>query len=181
MSGLLIETIFFPTDSLHARCLEEMRAREDYISYEQNFAGFCQQYTEHFFQPMRATEESAGWDIYAQDSFIIPPTDSVLVKTGLRCILPLNHVMLVRSKSGLRLKAKLHSFDGTIDSDYRDEIGIILTNDANTSIQVHRGNKFTQVIVVPVLLRGRTIFPNDAKMHPRYNINREGGFGSSGN
>ena len=78
--------------------------------------------------PIYATEQAAGFDLIAGEEVIIPPEETRLVKTGLSIELPQGYELQIRPRSGITLKAKLRVQLGTIDADYRGEIGVIVDN-----------------------------------------------------
>lgn len=80
--------------------------------------------------PAYAHATDSGLDIYAVEDITIHPGETVLVKTGLKVALPLGYELQVRPKSGRSLKTKMRvaNTPGTIDSGYRDEIGVIIDN-----------------------------------------------------
>jgi len=80
--------------------------------------------------PQYARLGDAGMDVYAVEDTKIDPGQTVIVKTGLKCALPLGYEFEVRPRSGLSVKTPLRvaNAPGTIDSGYRDEIGVIITN-----------------------------------------------------
>jgi len=78
--------------------------------------------------PIYATEQAAGFDLIAAEEVIIPPEETRLVKTGLAIELPQGYELQIRPRSGITLKTKLRVQLGTIDADYRGEIGVIVDN-----------------------------------------------------
>ena len=80
--------------------------------------------------PIYAHETDAGLDIYSTEDINIRPGETILIKTGLKVAIPVGYELQVRPKSGISLKTKLRvaNTPGTIDSGYRDEIGIIIEN-----------------------------------------------------
>ena len=78
--------------------------------------------------PKRAHASDAGFDIYALEDTIIEPGETALVKTGLAFELPDGYEMQIRPRSGITLKTKLRVQLGTVDSNYRGEVGVIVDN-----------------------------------------------------
>lgn len=85
--------------------------------------------------PYKASEGSAGVDLRASASCLIYPGQTVLVPTGMRMAIPNGYHLEIRPRSGLSLKTRLRVVNspGTIDSDYRDEVKIILQNQFSQS------------------------------------------------
>lgn len=101
--------------------------------------------------PQYATTGSAGMDICAAlDSDItIQPGETALIPTGLTIELPQGYEAQIRPRSGLAIKHGIGILNspGTIDSDYRGEIKIILTNFSNKPFVIHRGDRIAQMII----------------------------------
>jgi len=102
--------------------------------------------------PHYATEGAAGMDLRAavpaEQALIIEPGKWALVPTGLRIALPHGYEAQVRPRSGLALKHGIGVLNspGTIDEDYRGEIGIILFNFGSEPFQIQRGDRIAQMV-----------------------------------
>lgn len=81
--------------------------------------------------PRKAHAADAGFDLVAVEDTIIEPGETALIKTGLALELPPGYEMQIRPRSGVTLKTKLRVQLGTIDSNYRGDIGVIVDNTAN--------------------------------------------------
>ena len=105
--------------------------------------------------PAYATDRAAGLDLLAavEDRLEIAPGDRKLVPTGIAIALPAGYEAQIRPRSGLALKhgVTLLNSPGTVDADYRGEIGVILINHGETPFIVERGDRIAQLIVAPVL------------------------------
>lgn len=101
--------------------------------------------------PMYATSGSAGMDVCAAviSDLTIAPGDTALVPTGFRIELPQGHEAQVRPRSGLAAKHNVGILNspGTIDSDYRGEVKVILTNFGREPFTVRRGDRIAQMVV----------------------------------
>lgn len=104
--------------------------------------------------PAYATPGSAGLDLLAaiSDDISLAPGSRVLMPTGLAIALPEGYEAQVRPRSGLALKngVTVLNSPGTIDADYRGEIGVILINHGDAPFVVTRGMRIAQLIVAPV-------------------------------
>lgn len=104
--------------------------------------------------PSYATADSAGLDLMAAVAVPTPlaPGARALIPTGLAIALPTGHEAQVRPRSGLALKHGLTLLNspGTIDADYRGEIGVILANLGQEVFTVERGMRIAQLVVAPV-------------------------------
>jgi deoxyuridine 5'-triphosphate nucleotidohydrolase len=104
--------------------------------------------------PAYATEGAAGMDLLAAvaEPLTIPPLGRVLVPTGLTIALPPGHELQVRARSGLALRDGLivANGPGTVDEDYRGEIGVILLNAGDRPVTITRGMRIAQAVLVPV-------------------------------
>ena len=127
--------------------------------------------------PEYATPASAGVDLRASDGCVIPPGGRALVPTGLRIALPEGYEAQVRPRSGLALKhgVTLPNSPGTIDADYRGEIGVILMNLGQEPFVVEPGDRIAQMVVAPVV---RVAWSEAEALDATER--GEGGFGSTG-
>lgn len=101
--------------------------------------------------PAYATPLSAGMDLRADldTPIVLRPLERVLVRTGLYIALPAGYEAQIRPRSGLALKRgiTLLNTPGTIDADYRGEIGVILVNLSNEDFIVNDGERIAQMVV----------------------------------
>jgi dUTP pyrophosphatase len=101
--------------------------------------------------PAYATEGSAGMDICAAvpADLVIKPGETALVPTGFAIALPAGYEAQVRPRSGLAVKHQVGILNspGTIDSDYRGEVKIILTNFGKQDFVVKRGERIAQLVI----------------------------------
>ena len=101
--------------------------------------------------PNHETLLSAGMDIraFTEESVTIKPLERVLIKTGLYIELNKGYEAQVRSRSGLSLKKGITVLNspGTIDADYRGEIGIILINLSNEDFEILSGDRIAQMVI----------------------------------
>jgi dUTP pyrophosphatase len=129
--------------------------------------------------PERASAGSAGYDLRAAvaDELVIAPGERRLVPTGLVLAIPEGFEGQVRPRSGLALRhgiALLNS-PGTIDSDYRGEVQVLVANLGSEPFVVRRGDRIAQLVLAPVV-GARFDLAADVDSTPR----GEGGFGSTG-
>lgn len=106
-----------------------------------------------FPSPSYATELSAGMDLKAniQEPVVLKPLERALVPTGLFIALPQGYEAQVRPRSGLAAKHGITVLNspGTIDSDYRGEIKVILVNLSNEDFEIAPGERVAQMVVAP--------------------------------
>ncbi len=100
--------------------------------------------------PAYATEQSAGMDIRANiDSpIVLHPMERKLIPTGLRIAIPAGYECQVRPRSGLALKHGITVLNspGTIDADYRGELGVLLVNLSNEDFVINDGERIAQLV-----------------------------------
>ncbi len=129
--------------------------------------------------PEYATKGAAAMDLLAAVAapLTLPPGGRALVPTGLCVALPAGHEWQIRPRSGLALKhgITLVNAPGTIDEDYRGEVGVILLNTGAEPFVVERGMRVAQAVLTPVI-RGQ--FEEVATLPPTGRAS--GGFGSTG-
>ena len=151
--------------------------------------------------PAYAKPGDAGMDIYALEDFEVAPGERKIIKTGLKVAIPRGYELQVRPRSGTSVKTALRvaNTPGTIDSGYRDEIGVIIENiepkikdigyvfDNNGNIiiksifhgsvfNVGKGERFAQLVLNEV--PSAAFYPVDSVT--QIGENRGGGFGSTG-
>ncbi|MCM1110761.1 MAG: dUTP diphosphatase [Clostridium sp.] len=129
--------------------------------------------------PRYATPASAGMDLRASlpEPVVIPPMGRRLIPTGLRISLPEGYEAQVRPRSGLALKHGITVLNtpGTIDADYRGEIGVILVNLSNEEFTVAGGDRIAQIVFARHA--SATLLPADTLDET---LRGEGGFGHTG-
>lgn len=105
--------------------------------------------------PTYGSEEAAGADVraYITDKITLNPGESKLIPTGLRFEIPKGFEIQVRPRSGLALKhgVTVLNTPGTIDSDYRGEVGVILINHGNNPFVVTPKMRIAQLVFAPVI------------------------------
>ena len=108
------------------------------------------EYGKDLYKITKATTGSAGFDLLAaeENNFYIEPNSSKLIKCGFSLQMPKNFEAQVRPRSGLALKNSLTVLNspGTIDSDYRGEICVILINHSVEIFKIERGMRIAQII-----------------------------------
>jgi len=102
--------------------------------------------------PAYETLQSAGMDVRCTEYIIMNPGERVLAKTGLYVEIPAGFEIQVRPRSGLALKhgVTVLNTPGTIDADYRGEIGVILINHSSTVAEFARGERIAQLVMTRV-------------------------------
>ena len=137
-----------------------------------------------FGLPSYATEGAAALDARAnfvgnarKEGVTIEPGGRALIPTGLMLEIPVGYEFQVRPRSGLALKSgvTLANSPGTIDSDYRGEVGIIVLNLGNETFQINHGDRVAQLVFAPVS-RVEWVVVDDVQKTAR----GTGGFGSTG-
>ena len=105
----------------------------------------------HHALPSYATEQSAGMDLRAniEEPITLKPMQRALIKTGLFMALPPGFEAQVRPRSGLALKHGITVLNtpGTIDADYRGEIGVVLINLSDKDFVVNDGERIAQMVI----------------------------------
>tara|TARA_R100000734_G_C3302405_1_gene92925 strand:+ start:431 stop:862 length:432 start_codon:yes stop_codon:yes gene_type:complete len=99
--------------------------------------------------PMAETAAAAGCDIRSNHDATIKPGCTMLVKTGLHVEIPIGYEIQVRPRSGLALSKGITVLNspGTIDADYRGEIGVILINHGNERVFLQKGERIGQLVM----------------------------------
>jgi len=146
--------------------------------------------------PEYARPGDAGMDIFAAEDVVIRPGETVIVPTGLKVAIPENYELQVRPRSGIsyRTPLRIANSPGTIDSGYRDEIGIIMQNISNKNCsgdeiytlessgnrmgtyKIKRGDRIAQIVLQRVPRMKFTLVDSVKDI----GTDRGGGFGSTG-
>ncbi len=102
--------------------------------------------------PAYETPQSAGMDVKCTEHIVMNPGERVLAKTGLYVEIPAGFEIQVRPRSGLALKQGVTVLNtpGTIDADYRGEIGVILINHSSTVVEFAKGDRIAQLVMARV-------------------------------
>jgi dUTP pyrophosphatase len=127
--------------------------------------------------PAYATDGAAGMDVLSAEDVTIPPAGRHAVATGLAVAIPPGFEIQVRPRSGLALKhgITVPNTPGTIDSDYRGELKVILINLGSEDFAIRRGDRIAQLVLAPVT-RAAWLAVDELDQTAR----GEGGFGSTG-
>ena len=129
--------------------------------------------------PAYKTSGSSGMDLvaYIKNKIIINPGKTAMIPTGIAVAIPKNYEIQIRPRSGLAANKGISVLNtpGTIDSDYRGEIKIILINLGKKSFDIKSGDRIAQIIVCPV---SKAKF-KEVKQLPK-TTRGKGGFGSTG-
>lgn len=127
--------------------------------------------------PAYATEGAAGMDVVAAEDVTLAPGARHAVATGLAVAIPHGFEIQVRPRSGLALKhgVTVPNTPGTIDSDYRGELKVIMINHGSEPFAIRRGDRVAQLVIAPVT-RASWLEVDELDSTAR----GEGGFGSTG-
>lgn len=129
--------------------------------------------------PRYMTPNSSGMDLFAaiEEELVLRPGQRQLITTGIALALPEGYEAQLRPRSGLALEkgVTILNSPGTIDSDYRGEIGIILINLGEAPFAIHRGDRIAQMVIQKVV---------KAELYLRDELDQtgrnKGGFGHTG-
>ena len=129
--------------------------------------------------PSYKSEGASGMDLTAflKKSITLKPKTSSLIPTGISIAFSKDYEIQIRPRSGLAVKNNISVLNtpGTIDSDYRGEIKIIIYNHGNEDFEINNGDRIAQMVLVPVMkieLEETDILPET--------LRGKGGFGSTG-
>ena len=129
--------------------------------------------------PKYKTDGSSGVDLSAflEKKVVIKPNSSKLIPTGLQVAIPEELEIQIRPRSGLAAKESIGVLNspGTIDSDYRGELKIILFNHSNKDFIINNGDRIAQMVLVPIL---KMEFEEVDSLPDT--VRGQGGFGSTG-
>ena len=127
----------------------------------------------------KGTEDSAGFDLMAaiKEKVILKPNCTELIPAGFCLEMPKDFEAQVRPRSGLALKNSVTVLNspGTIDADYRGEVGVILINHSQNIFEIHRGMRIAQIIFSRI---PKTVLVEKSSLSKTKR--NQGGFGSTG-
>lgn len=103
-------------------------------------------------KPTYGTQYSSGLDLYASEDFALVPGDRKLIPTGISMEIPTGFEGQVRPRSGMAVKhgVTVLNSPGTIDSDYRGEIKVLLFNSSRETFSAIKGHRIAQLVLAPV-------------------------------
>ena len=125
--------------------------------------------------PSYAYEGDAGMDLFSIEETEIPPKERAIVRTGLKFAIPSGHAGFVLDKSGIASKYHIKTMAGVIDSNYRGELRVVLTNLGKETFHIDKGSKIAQLIIQEVI----ETEIEEGEINDETDRG-EGGFGSSG-
>lgn len=125
--------------------------------------------------PVSPYKGDAGIDIFSVEELDIQPGEKAAIRTGLKFAIPEGYAGFVWDKSGLAVKNHLKTIAGVIDSNYRGELLVVLTNLGKEAYHVEKGSKIAQLIISPVA----SVEIAEEEINDETERGK-GGFGSSG-
>lgn len=126
------------------------------------------------YMPIRAHDTDAGLDLLSPKAVTIYAHDSAVIDTGVHVEIPKGYVGMLKSKSGLNVKAGITS-EGVIDSGYTGSIRVKLYNNSADMYMVGVGDKITQLVILPILTPDLELVDSLEETE-----RGDGGFGSTG-
>lgn len=133
--------------------------------------------------PVQQTIGSAGYDLYSLTDGIIEPRSRLLISTGIAIKLPSGTVGLIKSRSGLSVRAGLEHGAGVCDEDYSGHIQVLLHNHSNEPFEFDKHTRVAQLLIVPILTPEIEEVSNEvfnSKILDKKNSRGGKGFGSTG-
>ena len=127
--------------------------------------------------PSYQTKEAAGFDLHSIEDIVLNPGERKLIATGLAFEIEYGYEVQIRPRSGLAFKHGITVLNtpGTIDSDYRGEIKVLLINHSNEKFEIKKGDRIAQAVVAPVI-QAKIVEVDELSDTAR----GESGFGSTG-
>ena len=100
--------------------------------------------------PTYGTDGAAAFDLYAKED-VRYSIGRCLIDTGIAFEVPDGYALLIKPRSGLAVKHEVHAFQGTVDSDYRDSVKVLLMHEwAGETISILKGERVAQAFILPV-------------------------------
>ena len=101
--------------------------------------------------PKYQTSGSAGFDLHAVGTHVLMPGETLLVDTGLAFEIPAGYELQIRPRSSLSAKTKLRVLLGTVDSDYRGQVKVIIENIGHLVSIIDDGDRIAQAVLAPIM------------------------------
>jgi len=130
--------------------------------------------------PSKGSIGSSGYDLAANEDVTLQPGEMKMIRTGIFLVLPYQYEAQIRPRSGLTLKESLITHFGTIDSDYRGEIGIIMQNASSSVKHIKTGMRVAQMVFAEVPFTQFYTMTQEMFDAEKDTDRGEGGFGSTG-
>ena len=100
--------------------------------------------------PEYILDSDVGLDLRANENISLMPMEQKAVKTGLKIKIPDGHVGLIRDRAGIISEMKVHTVAGTFDPDYRGEVSIVVVNFGDEEVEIEKGMRIAQMIILPI-------------------------------
>jgi len=100
--------------------------------------------------PEYILDSDVGLDLRANEDICLAPMEQKAVKTGLKIKIPDGHVGLIRDRAGIISEMKVHTVAGTFDPDYRGEVSIVVVNFGDEEVEIEKGMRIAQMIILPI-------------------------------
>ncbi|GMM30941.1 bifunctional dITP/dUTP diphosphatase [Martiniozyma asiatica (nom. inval.)] len=130
--------------------------------------------------PTKGSSQSAGYDLYASESAIIPANGQGLVSTDLSIICPEGTYGRVAPRSGLAVKFGISTGAGVIDADYRGEVKVMLFNHGSSNFEIKSGDRIAQLVLEKIVYADIEELDQTQWDQAKDTERGAGGFGSTG-
>lgn len=112
--------------------------------------------------PEKGHPSDLGWDLFCVEEVVIPPSNRILIKTGIAIQFPENVGGILKDRSGVASKLGLFIHAGVIDPNYRGEIMVLMYNSTNKPVEIGVGAKIAQMVLMPTFqVHNSTIYEVD--------------------
>lgn len=127
--------------------------------------------------PQYQSQDAAGFDLHSIEDYTIQPAERALIKTGVSIALERGYELQIRPRSGLAFKHGITVLNtpGTVDSDYRGEIMVLLINHSNDEFIIQKGERIAQGVINAII---QAQFEEVSELSET--VRGTGGFGSTG-
>lgn len=125
--------------------------------------------------PSYSLKTDVGFDLRANETVSLHPYEQKTIRTGIALEIPEGHVGLIRDRAGIVTKMGIHTSAGTFDPGYRGEISVIVVNFGDEEVEIEKGMRVAQMIILPVV---NVSFQEVKSLSS--SVRGEKGFGSTG-
>jgi deoxyuridine 5'-triphosphate nucleotidohydrolase len=125
--------------------------------------------------PTRGSQHSAGLDLCACETAVVPPQSRAMISTGLAVAIPAGHYGRIAARSGMALSSGIDVLAGVVDADYRGELRVLLYNTGERAFNIFYGDRIAQLVIERIAM----LQPMAVGALPD-SVRGEDGFGSTG-
>lgn len=126
------------------------KIKKENVNIKENPELLVKKFFHDAWLPEYMMESDVGLDLRAYENVILRPMEQKAIRTGIAIKIPDGHVGLIRDRAGIVSKMNVHTAAGTFDPAYRGEISVILINFGDETVEIEKGMRIAQLVILPV-------------------------------